>query len=212
MRTPSLADAIRFGYRALDSLIGRFLDDYDDDRLVFATALSQEPWDTDKCTYRPVDFDAFLQLCNLPSSRFRIEPVMAEQFYVVPREPSDVEEAVRKLKALRVGEQPLMEVQAEADRVFTGCALFTMGDVDRKITTADGWLVSVADQFHMIHSVRSGRHIPRGMLWVRTGHHERHENRALADRSGTDGARVDGRRRARLHEGRAAPRFLHLVS
>ncbi len=65
---PTLADAVRFGYRALDRLIGRFLDDYGDDRLVFATALSQEPWDTDKCTYRPLDFDAFLRLCDLPAS------------------------------------------------------------------------------------------------------------------------------------------------
>ena len=158
---PSLAGAIRFGYRALDTLIGRFLDDFSDDRLVLATALSQEPWDTDKCTYRPLDFDSFLRLCDLPSERFRIEPVMAEQFNVVPQDPSDLDEAVRKLEALRVGDRGLMEVQAEADQVFTGCALLSMGDIDRKITTPGGALVPVADHFHMIHSVRSGRHNPR---------------------------------------------------
>jgi hypothetical protein len=173
---------VRFGYRALDQLIGRFLDDYGDDRLVFATALSQEPWDTDKCTYRPRDFDAFLALCDLPASRFRVEPVMAEQFYVVPHDAADVNEAIRKIEALQVGDRPLMEVQTETDRVFTGCALGTTGDIEGTITTSDGSLVSVADQFHMIHSVRSGRHIPQGMLWVRTGTHQRHEDpRSLTD-------------------------------
>ncbi len=75
-----------------------------------------------------------------------------------------------------------MEVQTETGRIFTGCALLTMGDIDRKITTADGSLVPVADQFHMIHSVRSGRHIPEGMLWVRTGRNQKHETpRSLTD-------------------------------
>ncbi len=62
----SLRDAIRDGYRGMDALLGRFLDDYPQAVLVLCTALSQRPWtETTKCTFRPRQFETLLDFAGI---------------------------------------------------------------------------------------------------------------------------------------------------
>ena len=168
---PSLSGAVLYGYQSMDRLLGRFLDDYGSERLVLATALSTEAWDTDKCTYRPRDFASFMRLADLSPHEYSIEPVMAEQFYVRARDEAAAEEAEAKLHVLSVDGDDLLSTSREGSRVFVGCAIMTIGADDRKIQMPDGSVERFGDHFRMIHSVRSGKHIPDGTFWVRTGTH-----------------------------------------
>ena len=59
---PSLRDAIRDGYRSMDRLIGKFVADFPGATLIFATALSQEPYTGPVIrNYRPISFAGVLR-------------------------------------------------------------------------------------------------------------------------------------------------------
>jgi hypothetical protein len=168
---PSLRDAIPEGYRAMDRLLGRFLRDYPDAVLVLCTALSQQPWvETTKCTFRPRQFEAFLEFAGVGVGA-AVKPVMAEQFHV---ECPSAEEAARtetRFRELAVGGEPLMTVKREGTGVFAGCRINDPAVVDRPVTRPDGARRRFDDLFYMIHTMRSGRHHPDGVLWFRTGRH-----------------------------------------
>jgi hypothetical protein len=170
---PSLQTAIPDGYRAMDRLVGRFLRDYPDAVLVLCTALSQQPWAaTTKCTYRPKKFEALLEFARVTVGGTAVKPVMAEQFHV---ECPDGEAAVAtesRLRDLVIDDQPLMAVKREGKSVFAGCRVFESVALDRPVRRrSDGHGQRFGDLFYMIHTMRSGRHHPDGVLWVRNGRH-----------------------------------------
>jgi hypothetical protein len=79
----SWREAIPFGYRSMDRLIGRALADYPDAVIILCTALSQSPWtDTTKCTYRPRDFRRLFDFAGVRIDTPTVQPVMAEQFHL----------------------------------------------------------------------------------------------------------------------------------
>jgi hypothetical protein len=167
----SLGDAILTGYRHDDRLVGRFLSDFPDDRLVFVTALSQQAWDTTKCMYRPKNFDKLLQLLGIDSSRTVVEPVMAEEFYLAFPDLGAADHAVERLNKSRIGTEPLFHLeQAEAVRVKVGCAVYDSSVDDGVVSLPDGNLVRFDELFFRIHGVRSGRHHPDGCFWVQSTH------------------------------------------
>lgn len=165
---PSLSDAVLTGYRNHDRLIGRFLSDFPDDRLIFATALSQEPWDTTKCTYRPKDFDRLLGLVGIDRSRVELSPVMAEEFLLSFADESAADEGRGRLNRSTIGGEPLFRVQ-EIDvlRFKVGCAV-NHWSTEHGDVTLDGRHVPFADLFARIHSIRSGRHNSDGCFWVQS--------------------------------------------
>jgi hypothetical protein len=170
----SLRHAIPEGYRAMDQLVGKFLRDYPDAVLVLCTALSQQPWtSTTKCTYRPRRFEALLEFARVSVESAVIKPVMAEQFHVecADREAAAVAEA--RLQELKVDDKPLMAVKREGASVFAGCRVFETTALDRPVVRrSDRAQQRFGDMFYMIHTMRSGRHHPDGVLWVRNGRHE----------------------------------------
>lgn len=166
---PSVADAMLIGYRNYDRLVGRFLDDFADYRLVFATALSQEPWDTTKCMYRPKNFDRLLQLLGLDSTRVSVTPVMAEEFLLTFSDETAAEEAMTRVNAAQIGDQPLFRTQpVEALRAKVGCAVADWSPNHGAITLPDGTEVPFAELFTRVHTIRSGRHHPDGCFWVQS--------------------------------------------
>jgi hypothetical protein len=174
---PSYADAVRFGYRSMDRILGRMLADYPDATLVLCTALSQQPWTTaTKQTYRPRDWEAVLQLAGFTSRDAEVHSIMAEEFVV--RFPTE-EAAIRGQEAfdrLRLGESSLLQFNREGDALVGGCAINSAGASERRITgAADGSQPLMGDIFTPIHTVRSGRHSSEGALWFRTGEHVVHD-------------------------------------
>jgi hypothetical protein len=169
----SLADAIQYGYRAMDRIVGRFLKDYPDAVLLLATALSQQPWsETTKCTFRPRRFEELLEFAGISAGSATVRPVMAEQFHLDFADESAAEAAQGRLLALTVGRQPLMTLNRDGKSLFAGCAITDATAVDHLIRrNGNGSERKLGEMFHMVHSMRSGRHHPDGVLWIRNGRH-----------------------------------------
>jgi len=171
---PSLREAIPLGYQAMDRLLGRMLHDYPDARLVLCTALSQQPWtDTTKCTFRPRRFEALLEFARVTVGPAQVKPVMAEQFHVECPDAEAAGATEEGFRDLVVEDEPLMYVKREGSSVFAGCRVTDTAVLDRPVRRrSDGNTRRFGDLFYMIHTMRSGRHHPDGVLWVRNGRHQ----------------------------------------
>jgi hypothetical protein len=170
---PSLKTAILYGYQAMDELIGRVLVDYSKDMIVLCSALSQQPYETTKVSYRPHDFQAFLDFAGIPSDKVAVKPVMAEQFHVTCSGSIDADFVEARLRELSVDHSALMTIRREGDGVFTGCKIFAIGSEDKRVVrTSTGMTKRFGDLLYRVHSMRSGRHHPEGVLWIRTGTHK----------------------------------------
>jgi hypothetical protein len=169
----SLQDAIPYGYRAMDRLLSRFMADYPDALLMMCTALSQQTWsDTTKCTFRPRQFETFLEFARVRVDGASVKPVMAEQFHVECFSPKEAELAEQGFRDLFIEEEPLMTVRREGSNLFAGCRVTDTAVMDRPVLRrSDGARRPFGDLFHMVHSMRSGRHHSDGVLWVRNGKH-----------------------------------------
>jgi hypothetical protein len=172
---PSLHSAIPDGYCNMDRIVGRVLRDYPAATVILCTALSQQAWkDTTKCTFRPVQFHSFLEFARIPPQAARVSPVMAEQFHLECDSHETATVAESRIRELAVDDQPLMIVRRDGNNLFTGCRFTDVSVLDRKITRrGDGSSRPFTDLFHMIHTMRSGRHHPDGALWIRGGRHRR---------------------------------------
>ena len=171
----SWREAILFGYRSMDRLIGRALVDYPDSVIVLCTALSQSPWtETTKCTFRPRDFAALFDFAGIPGDSVQVKPIMAEEFYLEFREPGAREHAEKALQDLAAGERRLMSVKRESDTsLLCGCAVKDLRFVTPQVTRQrDGAQRAFTDLFYMIHTMRSGYHNPRGSFWFGNGQHK----------------------------------------
>jgi hypothetical protein len=175
----SLQDAIPYGYRAMDRLLSRFMADYPDALLMMCTALSQQTWsDTTKCTFRPRQFETFLEFARVRVDGAAIKPVMAEQFHVECFSAKEAELAESRFRDLFVEEEPLMIVRREGSSLFAGCRVTDTAVMDRPVLRrSDGARRPFGDLFHIVHSMRSGRHHPDGVLWVRNGKHRVMQNK-----------------------------------
>jgi hypothetical protein len=169
---PSLRTAIEYGYARMDRLVGQFLRDFPHVVLVLCTALSQKPWtETTKCTFRPVDFLRLMEFAGIGRDEVQIEPVMAEQFHAVFASDERAALAAEQLAALTLDGQSLMVVERNGRNMFTGCSINDPLAMQGAVTGPGGRSLLFRELFHMVHSMRSGRHHPDGVLWVRTGRH-----------------------------------------
>jgi hypothetical protein len=65
-----------------------------------------------------------------------------------------------------------MKVQREGRSLFAGCRVTDAGALERPVLRrSDGERRPFRDLFYMVHTMRSGRHHPDGVLWVRGGRH-----------------------------------------
>jgi hypothetical protein len=175
----SYREAILHGYRSMDRIIGRALRDYPHAAIVLCTALSQKPWtDTAKCTFRPRDFDAFLAFAGIDKREVTVKPVMAEQFHLDFTSPGACERGAAALADLTYNGAPLMLVTRESSlQLFCGCLVMDARQGDGVVVRKqDGRSMPFRDLFYMIHTMRSGHHDPRGLLWFGAGAHRRHED------------------------------------
>src|SRR4051794_18558330 len=161
---PSYTEAVLYGYRSMDRILGRMMKDYPDATLVLCTALSQQPWtDATKQTYRPRDWESLMRLAGCSAGEVDIQTIMAEEF--VLRFPSEAAaaDAQEAFAGLRLGGLPLMRFSREGDSLLGGCDITHVGATDSLITgTADASTPSMGEIFTPIHTVRSGRHSSEG--------------------------------------------------
>jgi hypothetical protein len=170
---PSFRGAVVAGYQAMDRLLGRFLREYGDDRLILCTALSQAPWtDTTKQTYRPRDFERFVRFLGVSPTSVTVQPVMAEEFHLACESAAAAEEVERLLCGLTANGERVMDTKRQGPDLLTGCRMTEPSDDDARVCNqASGETCRFGDLFLAVHSMRSGRHDRAGALWIRSGTH-----------------------------------------
>jgi hypothetical protein len=188
-RSPDRADmacykeAILFGYRSMDEIVGRVMKAMGkDDIIVMATALSQQPFLKYEASggqhfFRLIEPERFLALLDLPDCK--VQPVMTHQYFVTFRSSAERDAAVERLRGMVMGEDRLFDVAVEGDRgAFFGCQLRKLINGDPCFVVSEGdRVLRFFEWFYQLDVVKSGCHHPEGALWFRTGMHRVHEEK-----------------------------------
>ncbi|QYU70737.1 alkaline phosphatase family protein [Leptolyngbya sp. 15MV] len=174
-------DAILFGYRNMDGLVGDFMElAGEDTMIVFATALSQQPFTKyeeigGQRFYRPRDLNALLGRLGVHP---RVaQPVMTHQYQLRFNTEEEKWAGAEALGRIALdGEQVFAVTDGEDTSLFVGCQLRRpIGEEARlDFGAADQAPAPFFDHFYQIDALKSGRHHPDGALWFQTGHHQRH--------------------------------------
>lgn len=173
-------DAVQFGYRAMDKLIGGFLKlaDAHGATVIFMTALSQQPFLRHEAKggqhfHRLHDVERFLRDQGV---LFRaVDPTMTHQYMVRFADGAARNAGRARLEALRLGDgrELFGFVRSEAeepDQLYFGCQISTRIDMDTAVHDgATGRTLRFGDLFYRMEAIKSGRHHPEGALWIRRG-------------------------------------------
>jgi hypothetical protein len=177
-------NAILFGYQEMDSLLGKFIAlAGKETQLVFATALSQQPYTKYESIgghrfYRPRDVIKFLAILGISADR--IQPVMTHQYLAFFENDVKAAEAKEKLSCLTFDGKPVIEfVTSEPRTLYFGNQVHTFVEQGSRILIADDHSRSFDfyELFYRIDEIKSGRHHPDGCLWIKTGNHYCHEGK-----------------------------------
>ncbi|MEX2292598.1 MAG: hypothetical protein WD691_02325 [Acidimicrobiales bacterium] len=173
VETAEYGDAVAFGYREMDRLVGDALRLAEDDiTLVFCTALSQQPYTIKDAEggsrfYRPNNIAAFAGMLGLTGIG-KVAPVMSAQFHLLFDDEADAAAAEAVLRDARVGERSAFDVRRKGSDVFTGFALTDDLPADAMIDVPGGIRLRVHDVLYRAETAKSGYHHPHGALWMRT--------------------------------------------
>lgn len=175
-------DAIRFGYEAMDRLVGDFFDlaEQSGARLVFMTALSQQPFLRAEAKggqkfYRLHDVERFLRQWNIGYTE--VSPTMTNQYLVHFESAEQERRAHEQLSAFVLGDgERVFDIRdAEGHSLYFGCGLH--GTVAKDAAVSDrlgGKEVRFGDMLYVIDAMKSGCHHPHGALWIAGGQGRRH--------------------------------------
>lgn len=180
--------AIRFGYRAMDALLGRFmaLADRHGALLIFMTALSQQPFLRHEEMggqhfHRLHDVEDFLD--RLGVVRLSVDPTMTHQYMARFASVAERDMARARIAALRLKSgRPLFDFAdktGEETQLYFGCQIATRTEGDAVVVDdTTGARLRFGEWLYRIDAIKSGRHHPDGALWIRTGSGVRHGGRA----------------------------------
>jgi hypothetical protein len=177
-------EAIKFGYVAMDWLIGRFLRlaDRNGATLVFQTALSQQPFvkydgKGGQRFNRLRDVKAFLHQIGLVYRE--VDPTMTNQYMLTFDDDFGREAARRRLSAFEYedGRKLFDFPPREAEKaLYFGPLLANSGGTSAiVIDRASGRKCKASELVYEMDGTKSGCHHPVGALWIRRGSHRRHE-------------------------------------
>jgi len=167
----------------MDLLLGEFAAlAADDTQLIFATALSQQPYLKYEGIgghhfYRPRNVHGMF--AELGISADSVQPVMTHQYIAHFADDRALRTAIEAIGGLMLDGKPVFEVRQSGPLDF-----YFGNQVHTRV--ADGSRVICANQrtpdfgyydiFYRIEDMKSGRHHPHGCLWIETGRHMRHRD------------------------------------
>jgi hypothetical protein len=171
-------EAVMYGFQRMDELIGEFLKlEAYGARLVFVTALSQQPWaNAGRAFYRPYDMTALLSSIGLHPNK--LMPVMAQQYVAEFTSRAEADAARTHMEGIRLGSSALFDF-SPAD---PGCLFF--GINSRAEVPADAIVsfpsnvrpaAAFASLCYRTEQSKMTVHHPRSMLWIHTGKRVQHE-------------------------------------
>lgn len=170
---PSLPFAILAGYRSMDTIIGRLVNDYPHATLVFCTALSQGPRTVEDLYYvRIGDHAQFLRFLEISSNEHPVLQCMASEFHIrCPDEP-DARSCAARVAACTVNGAPAFNVALEDRKVVVAPRGSTdAGILDRTLMAGGGKCIRYGAFAHLLEGLPSGTHRREGALWIRSGRH-----------------------------------------
>lgn len=167
--------AIKYGYQMHDRLIGEAMAMTGPrDLLVFATALSQQPFlrkedAGGQLFYRPRNVETLLERLGVAGAK--IEPVMTHQYRLRFADRAALETARDLFAALRCDGAPVMGMAEPHDDGFVfGCGVSTQIAPEAVVSRhGSNDTVRFFDLFYQIDGMKSGCHHPDGILWIATG-------------------------------------------
>jgi hypothetical protein len=171
-------DAVLFGYQAMDRLLYHFCSLTDPRTvIILCSALSQQPFLKRESRggqhfYRLRDPAGFLGLIDLAPAQ--IEPIMTHQYMLRFRDRGEAVQAMAALQSIRAGNDQVFGVDLSADdSLHIGCQIFDK--LENNPEVIGGGLsdqrLRFLDILYPIDAVKSARHHPEGVLWIRTGGH-----------------------------------------
>ena len=166
-------DAIRFGYRNMDRIVGRALDLADNDTIiVLCTALSQQPLLKyeeigGKKVWRPKSFRNLLDFAGVSGS-YRVSPVMAEQSFVYFETDEAAAFAKSKIDSITSGGETVMSCKQSGESLFVTCRLIGDIPMDALVTcVSSNQEYEFSELFCSVGTPNSGMHHPEGIFWIR---------------------------------------------
>jgi hypothetical protein len=180
----SYGDAVLFGYRSMDALLRRFCSLVDPDTtIILCSALSQQPFlkreeRGGQHFYRLRDVGRFLELIGVTPRL--VEPVMTHQYLFRFDDRAAADQALAVIKQIKLDGEEVFGVRASDNDIYLGCQMFDKLVKDGNIDGVPGRNEppSFFQLFYPIDAVKSARHHPEGVLWLRTGQHAVHGNLA----------------------------------
>lgn len=173
-----LKDAILKAYKNTDYLVGKLCQAVDSETaIVFATALSQEPYTDNQRFYYNINSKAtFFEKFDIPVGTI-LKPIMAEQFYL---EFPSVEAAIEAQNNLdkyvmnsndyfHVGSNHvfLLERQGKNLQVQCRCTKMVSDDAYFFDENAPDTKTIFSDCFYKMNEIKTGKHNPFGLYWFK---------------------------------------------
>lgn len=170
-------DAIAFGYQAMDGVVGDVLDlaRQTGARVVFATALSQQPFLRlegigGQTFYRPRNVEAMLASFGIKAQS--VEPTMTHQFQCRFATADEAQEAARILGQFTRGEggARIFDFNLHSDTcIYFNNTMRTLIGKDERVVRADtGASFGFYEMFYQIELTKGGCHHPDGCLWIQS--------------------------------------------
>jgi hypothetical protein len=177
-------DAIRYGYVAIDRLLGRFLKlaERSGARIVFQTALSQQPFVRYESKggqhfHRLRDPEAFLRSAGIAFAS--VAPTMTHQYMIGFDDRAGHEAARARLDAFELADGRKVFDYSERSGeggLYFGAQISWAADPDTPILDrATDSSMPLSDILYPIDGTKSGCHHPVGCLWIGGSGHGRHE-------------------------------------
>ena len=169
-------NAILFGYQAMDRLLHQFFSLTDPQTvIILCSALSQQPFLNRESRggqhfYRLRDPAGFLRLIGVTPTL--VEPIMTHQYMLRFRDRSEAVQAMVVLQSIRLGNDRVFGIELSADDSLSlGCQIFDRVEIDTELTGCGGYnnKLRFFDILYPIDAVKSARHHPEGVLWIRNG-------------------------------------------
>jgi hypothetical protein len=168
------ADAIPFGYRKMDAIVGEALQLAGPDAsIVLCTALSQQPLlryeaQGGKQVFKPRDPAALLRFAGVEDS-YRYAPVMAEEFHLRFESDAAAARAEGRLAGLRLDSgEAVVKLRRSGAEVFAGCLITTAPPAEARLVAQTNGAARFHDLYAALEGLKSGGHHPDGVLWIRT--------------------------------------------
>lgn len=166
-------DAVLFGYRQMDTIVGECLELAGDHAtVIMCTALSQQgcfAYESSggKKFYRMIDPARFLAFAGI-TAPYEYAPVMSEEFKLHFRTAEEAMAARDALLEMPVSGHRAMSARLEGRTLHAGCRIFAQLPAEAVLENAAGEPARFFDFFYQVEGTKSGMHHPDGMFWMRS--------------------------------------------